>query len=297
MSRFLTLQRAATASPVAIAALVAANAVPLLGVLLLGWDLATLVAIYWAENGVVGMYAVGRILTAGNEGPRAIATTGPAAGVGAGNGGDGDGAAQNGAAAPPPSARYGAVAPSARYGAVAPPGPPPPGPPPAPLPASPSGAVTPILSPAAAKVFMVPFFCVHYGMFWVVHGIFVWTALPMMFSAAAGGGMAGPDGRVVLFAALVMLVSHGISFIVNWLLGGEYRTSSAAAEMGAPYARVVILHLTIIFGAFAVAIIGAQIGALVVMVVLKTIVDLAAHLGERARAAKRASEAAFAAAA
>jgi energy-converting hydrogenase Eha subunit C len=57
--------------------------------------------------------------------------------------------------------------------------------------------------------------------------------------------------------------------------------------MGAPYTRVVILHLTIIFGAFAVALLGQPIGALVVMVLLKTGVDLAAHLGERARAASR----------
>jgi hypothetical protein len=64
--------------------------------------------------------------------------------------------------------------------------------------------------------------------------------------------------------------------------------------MGAPYARVVILHLTIIFGAFAVAILGQPIGALVVMVVLKAGVDLAAHLGERARAAKRTRSAAIA---
>jgi hypothetical protein len=151
-----------------------------------------------------------------------------------------------------------------------------------------------------ARLFMVPFFCVHYGIFWVVHGVFVWTALPMMFAAASAGETlvwaAGPDARVVLFAALVLLVNHGVSFVVNWLLGGEHLTSSASAEMAAPYARVVILHLTIIFGAFAVALIGQPIGALVIMVVLKTGVDLAAHLGERSRAAQRARRAGIAAA-
>src|SRR4051794_18635728 len=62
---YLTLRRASHASSVAIAVLIAANVVPLVGVVLLGWDLATLVAVYWAENGVVGLYAVGRVLTAG----------------------------------------------------------------------------------------------------------------------------------------------------------------------------------------------------------------------------------------
>ena len=264
MSRYFTLKRAAGASPVAIAALVIANAVPLLGVLLFGWDLATLVAVYWAENGVIGICAVGRILTAANAGPFALVTRG---------------AGSPEAAPPPPSTRYGTPAP------VQPPAPP--------------GATTsaaglpmdPATAAGCAKAFMVPFFCVHYGMFWLVHGIFVWTALPMMFSMASDTVPTGPDARVVLFAALVMVVSHGVSFIVNWILGGEHLTSSPSAEMGAPYARVVILHLTIIFGAFAVALLGQPIGALVVMVVLKTGVDLAAHLGERARAAGRARQA------
>jgi hypothetical protein len=274
VNRFLTLQRASHASPVAIAALVVANAVPLVGVLVLGWDLATLVAIYWAENGVVGIYAVGRILTAANVGPFAIVTRPPGGAESSGSSGS-----------PEPSARYGT---------------PPPPQPPAPPAAMATAAGLP-LSPSAAagcaRLFLVPFFCVHYGIFWVVHGVFVWAALPMMFAAASHEAIAGPDVRVVAFAAVVMLASHGVSFVVNWLLGGEYRTSSPTAEMGAPYTRVVILHLTIILGAFAVALIGAPIGALVVMVVLKTGVDLAAHLGERSRAAERARKAGLAAAA
>jgi hypothetical protein len=271
VNRTLTLQRAAHASPVAIAALVVANAVPLLGVLQFGWDLATLVAVYWVENGVVGIYAVGRILTAGNVGALAFAATTPGAASGAADAAAA-GAASDMGAAPPPSPAY---------ATAVPPGPPPPPPDPSPV----------MLSPAIAKLFMVPFFCVHYGLFWVVHGIFVWTALPALFAMASGGVGSGPDGQVVLFAFFFMLASHGVSFVVNWLLGGEYRTSNPAAEMGAPYVRVVILHLTIIFGAFAVALLGQPIGALVVMVLLKTGVDLAAHLGERARAARRAREA------
>ncbi|HYO42767.1 MAG TPA: DUF6498-containing protein [Candidatus Limnocylindrales bacterium] len=265
MSRLFTLQRAATASPVAIAALIAANAVPLVGVLAFGWDLATLVAIYWAENGVVGIYAVGRIITAANQGPFALVSRTP---------GSSD--------APAPSTRYGAA------------GPPQPPAPPDPTTSAAGLAIDPAAAAGCAKLFMVPFFCLHYGIFWVVHGVFVWVALPTMFASSADGGVTGPDARIVLFAALVMVVSHGVSFIVNWIMGGEHLTSSPAAEMAAPYARVVVLHLTIIFGAFAVALIGQPIGALVVMVVLKTGVDLAAHLGERARAAGRARQAGIA---
>ena len=47
----MALRRVRTASPVAMAFLVGANLVPLVGVLFLGWSLTTLVALYWLENG------------------------------------------------------------------------------------------------------------------------------------------------------------------------------------------------------------------------------------------------------
>jgi hypothetical protein len=52
--------------------------------------------------------------------------------------------------------------------------------------------------------------------------------------------------------------------------------------MFAPYGRVVMLHLTILFGAFIIAILGAPIGALIVLVVLKTAFDLRLHLRQHA---------------
>ena len=53
--------------------------------------------------------------------------------------------------------------------------------------------------------------------------------------------------------------------------------------MRAPYGRVVVLHLTILVGAVAVATVGAPIAALAVVVVLKTGIDLAARLREHRR--------------
>jgi len=58
------------------ALLVGANLVPLVGVLLLDWSLTTLVALHWLENGVVGGFAVGRILTSGSVPPAAPPTRG-----------------------------------------------------------------------------------------------------------------------------------------------------------------------------------------------------------------------------
>ena len=62
--------------------------------------------------------------------------------------------------------------------------------------------------------------------------------------------------------------------------------------MAAAYGRVVALHLTIIFGTIAAAFLGAPIGALLVLVALKTALDLGLHLRDRSRADLALSKAA-----
>ena len=50
--------------------------------------------------------------------------------------------------------------------------------------------------------------------------------------------------------------------------------------MTAPYNRIMVMHLTLIFGGWIILLIGMPIGALVVLVLLKTAVDLQAHRKE-----------------
>lgn len=68
------------------------------------------------------------------------------------------------------------------------------------------------------------FFVVHYGIFWLVHGVFV--------IVLAGGALA----------------SHAVSFWLNYIGRGEYRNASLGGQMFAPYPRMVVLHLTIVLG-------------------------------------------------
>ena len=58
--------------------------------------------------------------------------------------------------------------------------------------------------------------------------------------------------------------------------------------MFAPYGRLVILHVTIIFGAILIGVTGAPASAIVVLVLLKIALDLGLHLAEhRDRAYRR----------
>lgn len=145
-----------------------------------------------------------------------------------------------------------------------------------------------------------PFFVLHYGAFWSVHGLFVvslfggagvdFTPFADAVSepaTAPGGGWSGPE---VLVALAGLAVSHGVSFVQNWWRGGERRGATPAAVMTRPYGRVVVLHLTILFGGVAVMALGQPIAALALMVLLKIGVDAIAHLREH-RALARPPEA------
>jgi uncharacterized membrane protein YozB (DUF420 family) len=54
-----------------------------------------------------------------------------------------------------------------------------------------------------------------------------------------------------------------------------------------PYSRVFVLHMTILFGGILVAILGSPLALILLMVGLKTALDLRFHLHERDRAAGR----------
>jgi hypothetical protein len=53
--------------------------------------------------------------------------------------------------------------------------------------------------------------------------------------------------------------------------------------MSAPYKRIVIMQLAVILGGWLTLLASAPVGALVVLVLLKTGVDLVAHVREHAK--------------
>ena len=144
--------------------------------------------------------------------------------------------------------------------------------------------------PAAgnSKATLIPFFVIHYGIFWVVHGIFVFT-LPFLFTEEPASA-SGVNPGAILLAGIALALSHGVSFWWNNLHGGEYRRVSAAQLMFAPYGRLLALHMTIILGAVAIGTTGAQSAAVAILVAIKLAIDLGLHLAEHRRAAPEARE-------
>ncbi|WP_146398306.1 DUF6498-containing protein [Pseudobythopirellula maris] len=224
--------------------LLAANALPLLGVLLFGWSTFEIVLLYWLENVVIGVVNVLKIITCSPD-PGLV------------------GEVKN------PQMRN---AMRDTFGEPA------------------AGQWT------AAKLFFVPFFTMHYGIFCLVHGVFVFVLLGPGGLADSGFGNAGPRffglgaaGATVLsgwlllaFAALAS--SHLYSFFTNYLGRGEYRRTTPPDLMAQPYGRVVALHMAIVLGAFATVLLGSPIVLLVILVAGKTLLDLKLHLREHAKA-------------
>jgi hypothetical protein len=233
--------------PWAVAALIAVNLIPLVGVLLLGWRLSDLMLLYWLENGIIGGFTVLKILTS-RPSPDA-----------------------------PGSVRSEVVVTGQR------------------------GSLPHWLGAAGTAVF----FTFHYGVFWTVHGVFVrlffgsdagpfggaWSGpglpgspfggLPMVVEPV--GPAVGAVGGGFVLALLSLVVSHGTSYVVNYLGRGEDRSLSPLELMHQPYGRVIVLHVTILFGGFLAMFLGQPLLSLVLLVALKTGVDLQAHLREHGR--------------
>lgn len=139
-----------------------------------------------------------------------------------------------------------------------------------------------------AKVMMIPFFCFHYGMFCLVHGVFVFALFGGGAALQRGFPNPGALFEVITrhhlgWAVLGLAVSHGVSFATNYLRAGEFRQASLPVLMQAPYARVIVLHVAILAGGFLVLGLGSPAWALALLVLLKIGADLRAHLGERRR--------------
>jgi hypothetical protein len=136
--------------------------------------------------------------------------------------------------------------------------------------------------------FMSAFFTFHYGMFCFVHGIFVMALL----GGKMGHGMPNPflhalhelNGEL-RYAILAMVLSHGFSFFANFLKAEEYKQVEATQLMGAPYGRIVVLHMAILFGAFISLALGSGAGILLLLIAGKIILDVKLHLKERERGA------------
>jgi hypothetical protein len=189
-------------------ALIAANMVPLVGVLFLGWDLSSVMVLFWAESAVIAFYTALKMAYVGS----------------------------------------------------------------------------------VAAFFSVPFFVGHFGGFMAGHFLLIY----MLFIRGTGTAPepAARETLRVIFSPLVvpiaaLFISHGISFVTNFIGRREYAATTMAALMAAPYNRIIVMQLALIFGGWIIPLLKSPVPALVVLVLVKTALDFSAHRTEHSGVGKR----------
>ena len=162
-----------------------------------------------------------------------------------------------------------------------------------------------------AKLFLIPFFTIHYGGFMAVHGFFVLTFAQKAHegtSVPSIGGQSWPCFLVFIqllinvirqmfsiipsqmkFVIFALFASHGVSFVYNYLLVGEYKTAKPKDLMNQPYARVVVLHIALLAGGILTMALGSPVPLLFVLIIGKIILDIKMHLREHQKAKPAAS--------
>jgi hypothetical protein len=225
----VSAKNGATWTDVSLLVLIAANAVPLFGVIFLKWDVFYILFLYWAENLAIGFYNVLKMAC--------VKVKNPIENLG--------------------------------------------------------------------KLFVIPFFMVHYGLFTAVHGVFIFaffgkehainssahretwpcflSIIQMLINTATDAMQAVP--LQVRLAVLSLFISHGVSFVYNYLINGEYARTNSGILMATPYGRVVIMHVTILIGGILLQVTGSPAALLIILIGLKTFIDVSLHNAEHKKMA------------
>lgn len=189
----------------------AANAIPVIGVVFWGWNAGVLLLLYWFENVAIGVFNAVRMIAAG-------------------------------------------------------------------LASGPMGA--------GVLLFLIPFYTFHYGLFCLVHGVFVWVMFGQgLENLAALNDLDDPLDLPRLFATIVGIepgMKAGVASVLIWqgvllaiyFIRREWRGTDPMSQMMAPYGRIIILHFTIIGGGFIVMLLGQPWIGVVILALIKTAFDV-----------------------
>ena len=195
---------------ISLALLVAANLLPLLGVLLWDWDVFFLLLLFWCENVIIGLFGIARMV------------------------------------------------------------------------------VSSTTKSIFEGLFLPVFFLVHYGGFMFGH----FMVLFGMYSGSledSGIAVEPADYFQMLIenlswvALVALFVSHGWSFVENFMGNREHEKLTPQQAMALPYRRMFITHVALILGGFFLIETGQPLAGLVLLILMKIGMDVTFHRREHQR--------------
>lgn len=128
------------------------------------------------------------------------------------------------------------------------------------------------------SVFLAAFFTVHYGMFCYGHGVFVFSFAPgMNFDppAPSPDALIGMVNAAIDFApgmaiALGLIsIYQAVALVVDYWPSRNRETPVPMVEMMSPYGRIIVLHIAIFAGAFAMAVLGDPMIGMLGLILLR----------------------------
>lgn len=134
----------------------------------------------------------------------------------------------------------------------------------------------------------VAFFVVKFGGFALLIGLFV-VLLPAFLTPESGAGARtihkamAEGGQSLLWTVGALGLSHGVSFVRNFLLGREYDRLNIVVLVFWPYARMALVAGVLLLGLAAGGLLpglGRETTFAVLMVLLKTGADALSHAFE-----------------
>lgn len=141
------------------------------------------------------------------------------------------------------------------------------------------------------KIILIPYFCLSYGFFMLGQGLAVFIIFSGYFQYSRDFPSISLiyqslEQYQILWALLALAISHGISFIINYVNKKEYRKNTLDTLIWEPYERVGIMVVVIFTGGFIAKELGSII-ALIVLILIKIYMDIIAHLKHHAKVAER----------
>jgi hypothetical protein len=140
---------------------------------------------------------------------------------------------------------------------------------------------------AVFTVFLVPFFCFHYGLFCFVHGTFLVSIFTIAgtFQDQSGLSSGMPDLLTTVWrevetdadlraAVLSLIAVQAGWFAAIWLAQARWRTVNPLAQMMEPYGRIVVMHMTIFVATIPVVLLGEGVVAVLALAILKCGLEL-----------------------
>ena len=134
-----------------------------------------------------------------------------------------------------------------------------------------------------AALFTGLFFIAHFGAFMAVLLMF----LNHLFIAGVDSSTSISIETLFLLvfqfwpAVVALFISHGISFMQNFLGHKEFLERSVAQQMHEPYQRIIFMQLVIIIGAWLTSMLGDSTIVLLLIITAKIVVDIRSHVRER----------------